>query len=265
MVRFTETNPVPADAKVIDHTWAKCNKDGSPDRRFSGNYQIPVAGYGELRVTSDTGLNEMYLTSNMEKASRFAEAFSAYKRALRELASRRPAPEPQTAPKMALDGDHASANATPVAPVEQAAPPYEWRSIPFLQHSDAASPQHTGRLLEQFLELVKNDIEGFSGTRKANEIEPFIRTAATLPGHLKTFLGRAPGGAKFAEIIIPGVTKMALGAVEQARSHLEAVDAETAAQDVIQSALRAAREVEAVLKPQKQVAGTKRKTTEGAT
>src|SRR5262249_40893712 len=45
--RFIETDPIPSDSEVVAHTWAKANKDGSPDRRFSDNQQIPIAKYGE--------------------------------------------------------------------------------------------------------------------------------------------------------------------------------------------------------------------------
>ena len=36
-VRFHETEGVPSDAEVVGYTWAKTNKDGSPDRRFKEN------------------------------------------------------------------------------------------------------------------------------------------------------------------------------------------------------------------------------------
>ena len=53
--RFIEEEPLPPDAVVVDHTWAKCNKDGSPDRRFANNHRIPVACYGELTLESKAG------------------------------------------------------------------------------------------------------------------------------------------------------------------------------------------------------------------
>ena len=46
---FHEEEGVPPDAEVIGHTWAKANKDGSPDRRFANNYQIPICAYGSSR------------------------------------------------------------------------------------------------------------------------------------------------------------------------------------------------------------------------
>lgn len=81
-VRFTETESVPLDAKVVDRTWAKVNKNGSPDRRFKSNYQIPIVRYGEIRLKSDTGLNEEYEFSNYEATEVFGRAFQAYRQAV---------------------------------------------------------------------------------------------------------------------------------------------------------------------------------------
>lgn len=84
-VRFTETGPVPADSTIIDRTWAKVNKNGTPDRRFKSNYQIPVVRYGELRLKTATGLHEEYECSNYEATESFGLAFGAYQRYLRML------------------------------------------------------------------------------------------------------------------------------------------------------------------------------------
>lgn len=77
-VRFTETGPVPQDSKIIDYTWAKVNKNGSRDKRFKGNYQIPVVKYGEFSLSSSTGVNEEYEISNYESSHAFAVAFKEY-------------------------------------------------------------------------------------------------------------------------------------------------------------------------------------------
>ncbi|WP_028298941.1 DUF4236 domain-containing protein [Olivibacter sitiensis] len=77
-VRFTETESVPQDSKVIDKTWVKVNKNGTPDRRFKGNYQIPVVRYGEIRLRTNTGLNEEYEFSNCEFAEEFGKVFKDY-------------------------------------------------------------------------------------------------------------------------------------------------------------------------------------------
>jgi Protein of unknown function (DUF4236) len=73
---------VPADTQVAGYTWAKVNKDGSPDRRFNGNYQIPLAVYGRLLFVSAGGIEEEYQFSNASAAAEFARAFTAYQAAL---------------------------------------------------------------------------------------------------------------------------------------------------------------------------------------
>jgi hypothetical protein len=83
--RFVETESLPADAAVVDHAWAKCNKDGSPDRRFAGNYQIPVALYGEVTLISKSGLHKEYQFSRAETAERFGESLTRLQSSLRLL------------------------------------------------------------------------------------------------------------------------------------------------------------------------------------
>lgn len=81
-VSFIEEQPVPPDAVVVGETWAKVNKNGSPDLRFRENYRIPIVQYGRLLFTSPGGVEEEYQFSNASAASEFARAFDAYKAAL---------------------------------------------------------------------------------------------------------------------------------------------------------------------------------------
>lgn len=84
-VRFTETGTIPRDSKVIDKTWAKVNKNGTPDKRFKGNYQIPVVKYGEISLQTNTGLNEEYEFSNYEFTQDFGQAFRDYQQIIKSL------------------------------------------------------------------------------------------------------------------------------------------------------------------------------------
>jgi hypothetical protein len=77
--RFIETGTIPGDTKIIDKTWAKVNKNGSPDKRFKGNYQIPIVQYGEISLSTNTGLNEKYHFSNYEFTQKFGSAFGGYR------------------------------------------------------------------------------------------------------------------------------------------------------------------------------------------
>lgn len=52
------------DTKVLEMTWQYVNKDGSPDRRFKNNCQLPVCAYGELHVTAGQALNLVLDFSN---------------------------------------------------------------------------------------------------------------------------------------------------------------------------------------------------------
>jgi hypothetical protein len=52
--RFVEEEKVPSDAQIHEYTWAKVNKDGTPDKRHTGNYQIPIAEYGNIIFQSGT-------------------------------------------------------------------------------------------------------------------------------------------------------------------------------------------------------------------
>jgi Protein of unknown function (DUF4236) len=76
-IRFHEEEGVPGDSKVVGRTWAKTNKDGSPDRRFKENYEIPIAEYGKLVFQSSTGLNEEYMLSSLVSCLAFAKEWSA--------------------------------------------------------------------------------------------------------------------------------------------------------------------------------------------
>lgn len=73
-----EERGVPKDSKVIGQTWAKVNADGTRDRRFANNYQIPIVSYAWLTLKSDSGLWEEYVFSNPERLENFQEAFNKF-------------------------------------------------------------------------------------------------------------------------------------------------------------------------------------------
>jgi hypothetical protein len=81
--RFHEQEEIPSDSQVIGHTWAKVNKDGTPDRRFKDNFQIPVVQYATLTLRSSTGLNEEWLLSAVERTQAFGEAWSQLRLAVK--------------------------------------------------------------------------------------------------------------------------------------------------------------------------------------
>lgn len=81
-VRFIEEGAIPADTTVVGQAWSKSNKDGSPDRRFRDNFQIPVVLYGALLFTSPSGLQEEYQCSNSALAERFVNAWNIFRASL---------------------------------------------------------------------------------------------------------------------------------------------------------------------------------------
>lgn len=80
--QFVEDEAVPADSQVVGYTWAKVNKNGSPDLRFRDNYQIPLCLYGRMIFTTPGGVEEEYHFSNATAAGEFARTFDAYRSAL---------------------------------------------------------------------------------------------------------------------------------------------------------------------------------------
>lgn len=77
-IRFVEEGIIPKDSMIIDKTWKKVNKNGTPDRRFKGNYQIPIVRYGKISLTTKMGINEEYSFSNYEATELFGNAFLDY-------------------------------------------------------------------------------------------------------------------------------------------------------------------------------------------
>jgi hypothetical protein len=88
--RFIEEEKVPADTRTVGHAWAKSNKDGSPDRRFRDNYQIPIVIYASLTFTSPNGLEEEFQLSNRDLAERFAKAWDKFHSSFTPLGSGQP-------------------------------------------------------------------------------------------------------------------------------------------------------------------------------
>jgi hypothetical protein len=77
-VPFQEEEGVPKDSKVIGQTWAKANKNGSRDKRFSANYQIPVVLYASLTLKSGSGLWEEFQFSNPERLQQFLQTWNSF-------------------------------------------------------------------------------------------------------------------------------------------------------------------------------------------
>ncbi|MCU1496298.1 MAG: hypothetical protein JWM47_251 [Acidimicrobiales bacterium] len=55
--RFIEDGAVPRDAVRVGSTWQYVNKNGTPDRRFNNNRQLPILAYGEVQLFSSGGFH----------------------------------------------------------------------------------------------------------------------------------------------------------------------------------------------------------------
>jgi hypothetical protein len=69
--RFIEEAGVPSDAQTVGHTWRFVNKNGSPDKRFNNDRRLPIAQYEELRMTTASGVNELFNFSRLGVSSQF--------------------------------------------------------------------------------------------------------------------------------------------------------------------------------------------------
>lgn len=73
--RFIENEGVPSDTEIIAYTWQYVNKNGSPDRRFKNNKQLPICKYGNLRISDGSNLNIEIMCSDYSKSKLFSQTF----------------------------------------------------------------------------------------------------------------------------------------------------------------------------------------------
>ena len=133
--QFIEAEGVPPDARVVGHAWAKSNKDGSPDRRFRDNHQIPIALYGRIEFATPSGVREAYDASDCEAALEFGEALRTLQAELRSHASD-PRPVQVASPGVRSPSDRAIA--LPALP--DVWPAYEALLIPLALVGSMAIP-----------------------------------------------------------------------------------------------------------------------------
>lgn len=80
--RFVEREELPADGQRIDSAWQYSNKDGTPDLRYRENQEYPVMMYGEFRFSTETGLDECFMFSNIDATSGFSNAMLEFEKLL---------------------------------------------------------------------------------------------------------------------------------------------------------------------------------------
>jgi Bacterial SH3 domain len=117
---YIEEKGVPGDTAIIGYTWKKANKDGSRDRRFANNYQLPIVKYAEIEFRSPTGLHEIYQFSNYTAAATFVESLSEYQTTLAALAER--SKDHSANPLLTSSGDDSEETEAEAAEATTAAP-----------------------------------------------------------------------------------------------------------------------------------------------
>ncbi len=232
--RFIETEVLPTDSSVVDQVWFKSNKDGSRDKRFAGNYQIPVAEYAKLHLASLSGLREEYLFSSVEKSRQFAERLSEYQAALRALGDKMPGSEaPASAPKLP-EASQAS---------EAAVKPMQLKSVDFLNVRSAASVDDAVKTVTSFIHMLKDDIESLNGQSvELTTLHGLLNSIGGVVPTIRTFFARSPAAKGAEPIAVREVSKMlreVLGQIESAVA--------TNTEDGAQALLKAVRETSARL------------------
>ena len=62
-IKYAETESLPGDAEVLSKTWKYVNKDGSKDKRYKDNEEIPVCNYKLVRIEGGSGFKLLFLSS----------------------------------------------------------------------------------------------------------------------------------------------------------------------------------------------------------
>jgi hypothetical protein len=72
-------NIAPRDATIIRHTWQFVNNNGTPDKRFKNNRQLPVCRYGTISFKTAQGFNTLIYCSNINTAAEFFNILDSHK------------------------------------------------------------------------------------------------------------------------------------------------------------------------------------------
>ncbi|WP_248354845.1 hypothetical protein [Anaeromyxobacter oryzae] len=238
--QFVEHESVPSDAAVVGHTWAKCNKDGSPDRRFRDNYQIPLAQYGRVRLTSPSGLNEQYMFSNAEKVELFARALAEYQTALRRLGERSPTDSTTRAlgPPVEVPASNTRRGSLP--------PPPSWKSLDLIRGASATAVDDAVQTMMRFAELLQRDLQQFNGqARNVEAWSRFVAECRTVAPEVSEYFARSPGATAVEAVAVREVNKLLRSVLGQIQSGLEA---STTSDSQTQALLAVVRETHAAIR-----------------
>lgn len=82
---FIETDPVPKDTTIVRYTWQYVNKNGSADKRYANNRQLPVCQYGRIMLQAGDQIGVEIHVSNATIAANIGTAYRYYAEYLEEL------------------------------------------------------------------------------------------------------------------------------------------------------------------------------------
>ncbi len=183
--RFVESEGAPDDARVVEHTWRYVNKSGGPDRRFRDNPQMPVCLYGELHLSSRSGLNTVIMYSQSDIVDDIANCALVRKRE-QTLASAAQLARPVTMPELEeepLFPAEAEADSTPYMPEDS-----PWEPEPALSETgdelaaNPATPPVPARSMDEVIrditEMLERDSLELSETDEDSPWEPEFPPAA---------------------------------------------------------------------------------------
>jgi hypothetical protein len=98
------------------------------------------------------------------------------------------------------------------------------KSVKFLQSAVAASVGRAFKILERFGELLKAEVDAFSGSRTLEEIDALVSELARIPDEIRSFVRRSPAAKPGLPKILKGAESMVGGVLRQLRTSIEQVD-----------------------------------------
>jgi DnaJ-domain-containing protein 1 len=175
-VNFREAAPAPSDAAAVGRTWIYVNKDGSPDRRFRNNRQIPILLYGELTLTTPGGWSVLIQCSQPRALETIAKA----------LIDMRPQPTgAQTHPGQTPEADELATMKPRYWEYQMAAALLEGgmatTSARFSQPPRAT--QRAEMSPETFVPWLKGCLDRLPATKRVEPLVNALNTAFGPPGH----------------------------------------------------------------------------------
>lgn len=80
----------PSDATVVGQTWKYVNKNGSPDRRFKDNRQLPICLFSEIGMISEGGFKALLQISKHGISGSYSRAVNELGMVTKELKDAKP-------------------------------------------------------------------------------------------------------------------------------------------------------------------------------